>query len=299
MLPWGKTASGRKAGHDENRWPRGSDLVLRREPCFKRRMTETRLLAPDEPAPVRVLRPDGPSDLFFTADHAGRDIPRRLGRLGVPEPELTRHIAWDIGIRGVTERLSAAFNATAIFQTYSRLVIDCNRAPGVASSVPEISEHTPIPGNAALTDAEQTARVLEIFTPYHDQITALLDARAAAGRRTVYIAMHSFTPSFKGESRAMEIGVLYNRDRQLSAILLDLLRAEGDLTVGDNAPYAVSDLTDYGVPVHAERRGLPHVEIEIRQDLIADAAGEAAWAERMCRLLTAADARLKAARRTR
>ena len=94
----------------------------------------------------------------------------------------------------------------------------------------------------------------------------------------------------------MEIGVLYNRDRQLAAILLDLLRAEGDLTVGDNAPYAVSDLTDYGVPVHAERRGLPHVEIEIRQDLIADAAGEAAWSERMARLLAAADARLKAAR---
>jgi predicted N-formylglutamate amidohydrolase len=107
--------------------------------------------------------------------------------------------------------------------------------------------------------------------------------------------MHSFTPVFKGESRAMEVGVLYNRDARLAGILLDLLRAEGDLTVGDNAPYAVSDLTDYGVPRHAERRGLPHVEIEIRQDLIADEAGEAAWAERMERLLVAADARLKAA----
>ena len=107
--------------------------------------------------------------------------------------------------------------------------------------------------------------------------------------------MHSFTPTFKGESRAMEIGVLYNRDTRLAGILLDLLRAEGDLTVGDNAPYAVSDLTDFGVPRHAERRGLSHVEIEIRQDLIADAAGEAAWAERMARLLGAADARLKVA----
>jgi predicted N-formylglutamate amidohydrolase len=259
-------------------------------------MTDLRLLSPDEPTPVQVLRADGPSDLFFTADHAGRAIPRQLGRLGVPEPELTRHIAWDIGIRGVTERLSATFNATAVLQTYSRLVIDCNRAPGVPSSIPEISEHTEIPGNRELADTDQNARVSEIFTPYHNRIAALLDARAAAGRRTVYVAMHSFTPNFKGESRAMEIGVLYNRDRQLAAILLDLLRAEGDLTVGDNAPYAVSDLTDYGVPVHAERRGLPHVEIEIRQDLIADAAGEAAWSERMARLLAAADARLKAAR---
>jgi predicted N-formylglutamate amidohydrolase len=257
-------------------------------------MTDAQLLATDEPAPVRVLRAGGASDLFLTADHAGRAIPRQLGRLGVPESELTRHIAWDVGIRGVTERLSAAFDATAVFQTYSRLVIDCNRAPGVPGSIPEISEQTPIPGNVGLTQTARDARGAEIFNPYHDRITSLLDARATAGRRTVYIAMHSFTPTFKGESRAMQIGVLYNRDTRLANILLDLLRAEGDLTVGDNAPYAVSDLTDYGVPRHAERRGLPHVEIEIRQDLIADAAGEAPWAKRMARLLAAADTRLKA-----
>jgi len=258
-------------------------------------MTDAILLAADEPDPVCVLRADGTSDLFFTADHAGRQIPRRLDRLGVPESELMRHIAWDIGMRGVTERLSAAFDATAVIQTYSRLVIDCNRDPGVPSAMPEISEHTPIPGNVGLTDADKAARVAAIFTPYHERIAGLLDARAAAGRRTVYIAMHSFTPTFKGESRAMEIGVLYNRDARLASILLDLLRAEGDLTVGDNAPYAVSDLTDYGVPRHAEPRGLAYVEIEIRQDLIADATGEAAWAQRMARLLAAADARLKAA----
>ena len=104
--------------------------------------------------------------------------------------------------------------------------------------------------------------------------------------------MHSFTPVFKGESRAMQVGVLYNRDARLANIMLELLRAEGDLTVGDNAPYAVSDITDFTVPVHAERRGLPHVEIEIRQDLIADVAGQAAWAARFERLLPAAIGRL-------
>jgi predicted N-formylglutamate amidohydrolase len=257
-------------------------------------MSKMRLLAQDEPPPVRVLRDNGRSDLFLTADHAGRLIPHQLGDLGVPADELKRHIAWDIGIRGVTERLSAALDATAVLQTYSRLVIDCNRAPGVASSIPEMSETTPIPGNVGLTEADRQARVREIFTPYHDRIAALLDARAAAGRRTVVVAMHSFTPVFKGESRAMEIGVLFNRDVRLAHILLELLRAEGDLTVGENAPYAVSDLTDYGVPIHAERRGLPHVEIEIRQDLIADAVGQMAWAERMARVLAVADARLTA-----
>ena len=252
----------------------------------------TALLAPDEPSPVRVLREDGSSDLFLTADHAGRLIPRSLDRLGLPGSELDRHIAWDIGIAAVTERLSAALDATAVLQTYSRLVIDCNRDPAVPSSIPEISESTRVPGNLNLTPAQRETRRAAVFEPYHARIGTLLDKRQAAQRRTVYVAMHSFTPVFKGESRAMQIGVLYNRDAQLADVMLDLLRAEGDLVVGDNAPYAVSDVTDSGVPVHAERRDLRHVEIEIRQDLIADAAGQAAWAARFERLLRAALQRL-------
>jgi len=158
--------------------------------------------------------------------------------------------------------------------------------------MPEVSEHTAIPGNVGLSHTDRAARVTEIFEPYHARIRALLDARLAAGRRTIYVAMHSFTPVFKGESRAMQVGVLYNRDVRLAEIMLELLRAEGDLTVGDNAPYAVSDVTDYGVPVHAERRGLAHVEIEIRQDLIASEAGQVAWAARFARLLRDAAVRL-------
>lgn len=249
------------------------------------------LLHPEEPPPVRVLRPEGRSDLVLTADHAGRLVPRRLGTLGLPQSELDRHIGWDIGIAGVTERLSQALDAPAIFQTYSRLVIDCNRSPDVPSSIPEISEATGIPGNRNLSPDDRLGRRREIFTPYHDCIDRILDARAA--RRTVLVAMHSFTPVFRGESRAMQVGVLYNRDARLARILLDLLRAEPGLTIGDNAPYSVSDLTDYTVPVHAERRGLPHVEIEIRQDLIADEDGQADWAARFVRLLTEADRRLR------
>jgi predicted N-formylglutamate amidohydrolase len=256
--------------------------------------TSTELLRGDDPTPVRTLRDTGRSDFLLTADHAGRAIPRTLDRLGLPESELDRHIAWDIGIAGVTERLSVALDATAVLQAYSRLVIDCNRDPSVPSSIPEISEATAIPGNVGLSAEARTARRQAIFDPYHARIRALLDARQAAARRTVFVAMHSFTPVFKGESRAMQIGVLYNRDARLATIMLDLLRAEGDLVVGDNAPYAVSDVTDYGVPVHAERRGLSHVEIEIRQDLIADEPGQAEWAARFARLLPAADARLRA-----
>src|SRR5579862_7351551 len=159
------------------------------------------MLQSDEPSPVRVLREDGKSDLFFTADHAGRDVPRSLANLGLPDSELSRHIGWDIGIAGVTERLSASLDAAAVLQTYSRLVIDCNRDPSVASSIPEVSEATNIPGNLGLSAAARAARRQAVFEPYHARIRALLDARQAAARRTVFVAMHSFTPFFKGESR--------------------------------------------------------------------------------------------------
>jgi predicted N-formylglutamate amidohydrolase len=251
-----------------------------------------RLLSATDPPPVRLLRPEGRSDFVLAADHAGRAIPNRIGTLGLSENDLARHIAWDIGIAEVTQRLSDALDATAILQTYSRLVIDCNRQPGLETSIPSISELTLIPGNDNLSAEEREARRREIFLPYHEAIDGLLDDRHASGRRTVLIAMHSFTPVFKGVSRKIEIGILYNRDARLPHIMLDLLRREEDLIVGDNEPYAVGDLSDYTVPVHGEKRGLPHVEIEIRQDLIADAAGQAAWAARLARLLPEADARL-------
>jgi predicted N-formylglutamate amidohydrolase len=257
-----------------------------------------RLLGDGDPPPVRILRPGGRSEFLLTADHAGRAIPRRLGNLGLPAGELARHIAWDIGIAGVTERLSQALDATAVLQVYSRLVIDCNRRPEWASAIPVVSEETAVPGNAGLGETEREARRRDIFLPYHAAIAALLEARAA--RPSMLVAMHSFTPVFRGVARTMEVGVLYDAraaDTRLPGLMLGLLRAEGDLTVGDNEPYAITGQSDYTVPVHGEERGLPHVEIEIRQDLIGDAAGEAAWAARLARLLPAAAARLRGAGR--
>ncbi len=239
------------------------------------------LLAPDEAPAFRVENPDGGNRILFTADHAGRVMPRALKNLGLQEPDLSRHIAWDIGIAGVTRRLAKALDATAILQTYSRLVIDCNRHPEVPSAFPLISEATPIPGNESLTEADKLARRVAIFDPYHAEIE-----KRKAGR--VYVAMHSFTPMYLGVSRPMQVAVLYNRNPRLSRIAARLLQAEGDLRVCENDPYSVSDQTDYGVPVHAERGGLDYLEIEIRQDLIADETGQAAWAERLGRLLPVA-----------
>ena len=251
------------------------------------------LLAADESPPVQRLGADATSPFLLTADHAGRLIPRALGDLGLDEAERSRHIAWDIGIRAVTERLAKTLGATAILQAWSRLVIDCNRRPGVASSIPEISETTVIPGNLHLTDADREARRREVFAPYHDAIAAEIAARKSRGQPTLYIAMHSFTPVFKGTARPMHVAVLYNRAPRLSRALAALLRAEPGLVVAENEPYSVSDDTDYGVPVHAERGGLDYVEIEIRQDLITDAAGQGLWADRLARLLPQAAATLE------
>ena len=251
-------------------------------------MASALLLAPDEPEPVALVNPEGGSVFVLACDHGGRLIPRRLDSLGLPESERTRHIAWDIGAAGAARELSRLLDAPLIVQNYSRLVIDCNRDPAVASSIPEISEATGIPGNRHISIAEREARRTAIFDPYHQAIAAALARRQAAGCATALVAVHSFTPVFKGVMRPWHAGVLYNRDARLAGRLLALLRDEGDLVVGENEPYRVSDETDYTVPVHGERRGLPHVEIEIRQDLIGEPEGQAAWAARLARLLPAA-----------
>ena len=188
-------------------------------------------------------------------------------------------------------------DACAILQAYSRLVIDCNRPLDSPGSIVERSDGTPVPGNLDLDAHQRAQRIAEIFEPYHARIAAELDRRASAGRPVVLVAMHSFTPSMAGNDRPWHAGVLYQRDARFAHALLEALRDEGDLVVGDNEPYRVSDATDYAIPVHAERRGLPHVELEIRQDLIADEAGQQAWAQRLARLFTALQARYTARRK--
>jgi predicted N-formylglutamate amidohydrolase len=242
------------------------------------------LLGIQEVPPVLEQNAQGRSPFLLTADHYGRLIPRTLGDLGVPEGELTRHIAWDIGIAGVAEALSNALGAHLIAQRYSRLVIDCNRPPGAASSIPVMSEATAVPGNENLARGAAEARRREIFDPYHRRISEAIDARLREGMPTVLVALHSFTPVYAGVARPWHIGTLYHRDTRLPPLLLKMLRDETDLVVGDNEPYAVSDDTDYGIPVHGEARGLMNTGIEIRQDLIADPAGQQQWADRLARI---------------
>ena len=253
------------------------------------------LLTSDDPPPVGVYNEDGESPFLIVADHAGNDMPRALGRLGIPETECERHIAWDIGIAAVGRLVAKALDATLVQQNYSRLVIDCNRMPDSETSIPEVSELTEIPGNIGLSGDQKAARVRAIFEPYHQRIGAELDRRKQAGRRTALIAMHSFTPVFMRATRPWHAGVLYNRDPRFAHLLLDLLKREDGLVIGDNEPYSVTDASDYTIPVHGERRGLHHVAIEVRQDLIAGDKGQREWALLLERLLPLAYQKLTAA----
>jgi len=252
------------------------------------------LLTDTDVSPILERNPDSRSPFLFTCDHYGRLIPKPLGDLGLPDSELVRHIAWDIGIAGVAEQLADKLDVHLIAQRYSRLVIDCNRPPRVASSIPLISEATTIPGNEGLSRDDAEMRRKQIFDPYHRRIDEIIDERMQRGMPTVLVSLHSFTPVYAGITRPWHIGTLYHRDTVLPPLLLRHLRGEGDLVVGDNEPYAVSDETDYTIPVHGEMRGLMNSGIEIRQDLIADQAGETAWADRLARILGEIEATLRA-----
>ncbi|SDT44797.1 N-formylglutamate amidohydrolase [Bradyrhizobium canariense] len=260
-------------------------------------VSDTPLLLGDaEVPPIHEYNAEGHSPFLLTCDHYGRLIPRVLSDLGLPERELTRHIAWDIGIAGVAETLSKHLDAHLVAQRYSRLVIDCNRPPSAASSIPIISEATTIPGNEGIARDAAEARRRQIFEPYHRRIDEIIDRRLHQGTPTVLVSLHSFTPVYAGISRPWHIGTLYHRDTRLPPLLLKHLRREADLVVGDNEPYAVSDETDYTIPVHGEARSLMNSGIEIRQDLISDQAGQQQWAERLARILGEIEVTLRAER---
>ena len=231
------------------------------------------LLAADEPPAFTVDNETGTSPLLIVA-------------------EAGRHIALDIGIGAVCRLLGQALGAVVIRQNYSRLVIDCNRTPGSDTSIAELSELTTVPGNIGLSERDKLARVREIFQPYHRRIANELDRRREAGQPTALISAHSFTPDFKTETRPLHVGVLYNRDRRFAQIVMELLHREDGLVVGDNEPYSVTDASDYTIPIHGEQRDLHHVALEIRQDLIADEAGQRTWAALFARLLPQAYQRL-------
>lgn len=233
----------------------------------------------------RILRPRGSSRFVLFCDHATNCIPAELDHLGLPASELARHIAWDIGAAGVTEVLSEFFDAPAILSGASRLVIDCNRHPDASDLIPEVSDGTVIPGNLHLDAAARSARIEQWFQPYHDAVESVFLAREARGMPSIAISIHSMTASLAGEPRPWQIALSSHRDRRLTDPVLAALRQPGDVVVGDNQPYDLDPAVDYSTPFHALRRELPHLQVEFRQDEIADPATQREWALRFAQAL--------------
>jgi len=253
----------------------------------------TRLLVAGDPEPVNVANGGARGPCVIVCDHAGRATPQALGRLGLPEAAFERHIAWDIGAGAVSLLLGEALDAPVVRQAYSRLVIDCNRAPGRSDAIVEISDGIAVPGNRGLSPADVEARIAEVHAPYHQRIAEVLDRQAAAGAGGVILSVHSFTPRMNGHDRPWRFGVLHESDSPLSDAMLAALREDETAPVGDNEPYAMDGI-DYTVPLHARTRGMDYLEIEIRQDLIADPAGQAEIAQSLARAFSRALARLGA-----
>jgi predicted N-formylglutamate amidohydrolase len=240
----------------------------------------------DWPEAAEILTPGGRSPIVLLCEHASNYIPAEYAGLGVAPAELQRHIAWDIGAAEVTRHLSRSLDATAFLGTYSRLMIDLNRPLGVRSSIVERSEATDIPGNVGLAPLERVKREQTIFKPHHAAIEAHIQERARSSRKTILVAIHSFTPVFLGDAREWHVGILFAKGKALAEATMERLRA-GDpaLNVGGNVPYSVSIEDDYGLLVHGDNVGNPAMLIEIRQDLIATPDAATAWAHRLTPVL--------------
>ena len=230
-------------------------------------------------------------EFVIVCDHASNKVPPGFGELGLNEADMARHIAWDPGALAVARGLSELLGCPLLYPDASRLLIDCNRPTTSADSSSVFSEDTDIPGNRDLADDVRARRISGIYDAYHAAIDAVLDERAAAGIATTLIAVHSFTPVYRGTARPWHIGILYDADRRLAAKLLDELGADPDLVVGENEPYGPWDGVYHTLSRHGETRGLPCVMLEIANDLIGTEEGQSAWAKRLeAVLLKARDA---------
>mgnify|MGYP000857258481 FL=1 len=236
------------------------------------------LLDPSEPRPFEVINSEVSRPVLLACDHASNRVPRSLAGLGLSEASLQRHIAIDIGAGDVTRYLARMLDTTAVLCNYSRLVVDCNRAPADPTCILALSDGDWVPGNQDLSDEDRWRRIHEIHQPYHQTIDMQLDRLHQDPYWPALISIHSFTPFFDQVHRPWEIGVLWDTDPRIALPLLEKLAARG-VMVGDNEPYSGKHPADHTMDHHAELDRLPHVSIEIRQDLIGDPEGVKKWAQ--------------------
>jgi predicted N-formylglutamate amidohydrolase len=243
------------------------------------------LIGPDDPPPYVVLHEQGTAPALLVCDHASRAFPRAMQRLGLPELATWQHVAWDIGAGELTRGLANALDAPAVLAGYSRLVADCNRDPQDASVFRQESDGWVVPGNQAVTEGERNARLRGFFEPYHARIETSLEEMCVRGVVPLFISVHTFTPVLGGQSRPWHVGVLWDADEPNARRLMAGLSSVDGLVVGDNQPYSGRHPADYTIDHHADRAGLPHLCIEVRQDQVESPAGVELWVRRLSGLI--------------
>ncbi len=248
---------------------------------MRRPKTEVAVLGAEDPPPWETVNIGGKASALLICDHASRALPRAYGGLGLDETLLRRHIAWDIGAADITRRLASRLDAPALLAGYSRLMIDCNREMDDPTSIVTMVDGVAIAGNRKVDGVEAERRAAALFRPYHDAIEEALGRFATRGVVPALISIHSFTPIFGAVPRPWHIGVLWDKDPRLARPLLEALSRQPRLTVGDNQPYSGRVAIGYSIEVHGAQAGLPHVLIEVRQDLIDTHHGAEAWGERL------------------
>jgi len=235
-------------------------------------------------APFEIVPGDESRGLVLVCDHARNCLPPGYGTLGLPDTQLARHIGYDIGVESVTRTLAKQLNAPAILTNFSRLLIDPNRGRDDPTLIMRLSDGAVVPGNAYIDEEEREHRKTAYYDPYHAAIGEMLDRMQNGSRTPVLFSIHSFTPNWRGTDRPWHVGILWDRDDRFPRPLISALEAEGDLVVGDNEPYT-GELEGDTLNKHGTQRGFAHALVEVRQDLIADEAGQDAWADRFARLL--------------
>ena len=237
------------------------------------------LLGPGDPPPYRWFNRGGRARLVLACDHASFAVPRKLAALGLSKAALKRHIGRYIGAAWVTEHLARLLDAPALLAGYSRLIIDCNRHPGTPASIPARVDGVEVPGNRGLDEGAVKARAEAIFHPYHSALGTALEACLGRGKVPALISVHCSRAPMDGSARPWHIGLRWARDRRLAAPVKEILERSGHIEVGDNEPYCLDPGEDYTLPEQAMRRGLPHLQVELRQDLIEGEGGARRWAE--------------------
>lgn len=234
---------------------------------------------------VTVENVGGTSPVLLVCEHASLRLPISLGTLGLPSETLSAHIAWDPGALAVARKLSKRFDAPLVFQNFSRLAYDCNRPPESPDAMPEVSEIHEIPGNKSIGVLQRQARIDEIYRPWQRKLAETIAARRAAGRETVIVTVHTFTPVYKGVARDVEIGILHDRDARLADAMLAQGAAGHHFAVRRNEPYGPSDGVTHTLIEHGLANGLLNVMIEIRNDLVRDEAGQEVVAGFLAKLI--------------